>query len=788
MWEALNPAEQHRHCDARIESSLGEAVLPKNGGFRPQAQYEAAAALQTKFAQGVALHQQGKLAEAERIYAEILRQQPNHFDALHLLGVIAAQTLRTERAVELIKKAIGLNATVAGAHSNLGNALRDLKRPEDALASYDKAIALKPDYAEAHNNRGLALQDLNRPENALASYDKAIALKPNYAEAHNNRGNALVDLTRPAEALASYDKAIALKPDYAEAYYNRGNALVDLKHPAEAFASYDKAIALKPDFAEAYYNRALALQNLNRAEDALASYDKAIALEPNYAEAYSNRGNALLDLKRPTEALASCDKAIASKPDFAEAYYNRGNALTDLKRRTDALVSYDKAIALKPDFAEAHNNRALALQNLNRPEDALASYDKAIALKPDYAEAHSNRGLALQNLNRPEDALASYDKAIALKPDYAEAHSNRGNALTQKGDFTAAIESYNRALHIKPDYAECYRHYSIVTKFKQDNPNILKMKKLICTEDLSEKDLMHLSFALAKSEDDLGNDELFINYLSQGNAIRKKVLAYDIAQDKQLFASIKQFFDSGAANEQADFVPNCSTTPIFILGMPRSGTTLVEQIVSSHSNVYGGGELDFLNQAIINSRWHLEKGRKQVFSSVRSFYNLKLSEVSAASIITDKMPLNFRWIGFILNALPDAKIVHVKRNPAAVCWSNLKTYFVSEGMGFTFDRQDIAKYYRLYKDLMDFWQRKYPDKIYNLNYERLTENQEEETRKLLDYLELEWEDNVLEFYKNKRSVNTASTLQIRQKMFKGSSLEWKKYEQWLQPMLEILNA
>ena len=233
--------------------------------------------------------------------------------------------------------------------------------------------------------------------------------------------------------------------------------------------------------------------------------------------------------------------------------------------------------------------------------------------KPDYAEAYNNRGNALQNLKRSTDAVASYDKAIAFKPDYAEVYSNRGIALTEKGDLTAAIESYNRALHIKPDYAECYRHYSIVTKFKQDDPIIPNMKKLICAEDLSERDLMHLSFALAKSEDDLGNKELFINYLIQGNAIRKKILAYDIAQDKQLFASIKQFFDSDAANKQADFLPNCSTTPIFILGMPRSGTTLVEQIVSSHSNVYGGGELDFLNQAIINSRWQLRKGSETSF-------------------------------------------------------------------------------------------------------------------------------------------------------------------------------
>jgi protein O-GlcNAc transferase len=343
--------------------------------------------VQAKFNQALALHQRGRLVDAERIYSEVLRQQPDHFDALHLLGVIATQTRRTERGIELITKAIGLNAGVGAAHNNLGNALQDLKRSEEALTSYAKAIALKPDYAEAYNNRGVALQDLKRSEEALASHDKAIALKPDYAEAYNNRGNALGDLKRSEEALANYDKAIALKPDYAEAYSNRGNALRELKRFEEALASYDKAIALKPDYAEAYNNRGNALQELKRAEEALASYDKAIALKPDYAEAYFNRGNALQDLKRPEEALASCDKAIALKPDYAEAHNNRGNALQDLNRSEEAPASYDKAIALKPDYAEAYNNRGNALGNLKRSEEALASYERALAAKPDHPYA-----------------------------------------------------------------------------------------------------------------------------------------------------------------------------------------------------------------------------------------------------------------------------------------------------------------------------------------------------------------------------------------------------------------
>ena len=337
--------------------------MPEIGDARPQAQKSAAAALQATLNQGMALHRQGKLADAERCYGEVLQRQPDHFDALHLLGVIACQTRRTERGVELIKRAIELNPKVAAAHSNLGNALRDLKRPAEALASYDTAIALKPDVAEAHSSRGNALMVLTRPAEALASYDKAIALKPDYAEAHNNRGNTLRDLKRPAEALASYDKAIALKPEVAEAHSNRGNALKDLKRPAEALASYDKAIALKPD----------------------------------YAEAHNNRGNALRDLKRYAKALTSYNKAIALKPDYAGAYYNRGSVFFHYNLNDKAVANFQKAFEIEEDFFAARGAACFAeLPILYEHEQEIIlrrkAYEEKLRALCDFVEAKAARG------------------------------------------------------------------------------------------------------------------------------------------------------------------------------------------------------------------------------------------------------------------------------------------------------------------------------------------------------------------------------------------------------------
>ncbi|MGE0734969.1 MAG: tetratricopeptide repeat protein [Alphaproteobacteria bacterium] len=288
----------------------------------PQDQSPGAAAPRERFELGLALHRQGKLGEAAHIYAEILERQPNHFDALHLLGVAAVEAGRTERGIELIRSAIGLNDQVAEAHSNLGNALQVLKRHQEAVACYDKAIALKPDFPDVHLNRGVALTDLRRLDEAVASFGRAIALDPDNPAAYSNRGVALRELGRAGEALVDFDRALALNPRYAKAYSNRGNALLDLRRFDEAVASCDAAIALDPRYADAHNNRGIALQYLKRPADAVASFDRAIVSAPDFPVAYNNRGNALQDLKRHAEAIASFEKAISLKPDYADAYWN----------------------------------------------------------------------------------------------------------------------------------------------------------------------------------------------------------------------------------------------------------------------------------------------------------------------------------------------------------------------------------------------------------------------------------------------------------------------------------
>jgi hypothetical protein len=260
------------------------------------------------------------------------------------------------------------------------------------------------------------------------------------------------------------------------------------------------------------------------------------------------------------------------------------------------------------------------------------------------------------------------------------------------------------------------------------------------------------------------------------------------------FNLIKSFFseDEIPALEKTGPVSENKKHPVFIVGMHRSGTTLAEQILASHSQIYGGDEIRAMDDIV---KLNLIKTDNTKFGDltsdaierIRTVYLNELDTFEASEkYVTDKMPLNFRWIGFILTAMPEAKIINLQRDPVATCWSVFRQYFFSKEVEHVYDLMDLAEYYKLYIDLMDFWREKFPNRIYDLNYETLTENQEEVTRKLLEYCSLDWEDQCLEFHKNKRAVRTRSMVQVRQVMYKGSSAAWRKYEAHLQPMLQAL--
>ena len=488
---------------------------------------------------------------------------------------------------------------------------------------------------------------------------------------------------------------------------------------------------------------------------------------------------------RLNESLITNQKSVQLSPDDATAHSNLGITLKELGRLDEALASYNQAIALKPDLAEAHYNLGNIFKELGKLDDAEASYNQAIAFKPDYAEAHSNLGITLKELGRLDKALASYNQAIAFKPDYAEAHYNLGITLKELGRLDEALASYNQAIALKPNFAEAHLSLTSMKKFDAQDEQYSKMLEIYLNEDISEEQRCHINFGLAKACEDLGDFEQAFTHYSQGNVLRKKLLNYDINQDVELFRKIKSNYSQTAQNSlEPDKFPK-NLMPIFIVGMPRSGTTLVEQIVSSHSQVTGAGELNFAAQFGAAIAAGITEVNNDALLDFRHNYLNKLQSVSNGNlIVTDKMPQNFRYIGLLAAAFPEAKIIHVKRNPAAVCWANYKQYFESKNIGYCYAIDDVISYHKLYENLMDFWTNTLSNRIYKLDYELLTVNQDSETRRLIEYLGLDWDEKCLSPQKNTRSLATASNLQVRQKVYQGSSEQWRKYQPFLNGALD----
>ena len=517
---------------------------------------------------------------------------------------------------------------------------------------------------------------------------------------------------------------------------------------------------------------------------AINSYKQALKIKPNYAVAYYNMGIALSDKGESEAAIDSYKKALKIKPDYANAYNNIASILKDKGDTGAAIDCYKKALKINPNYFDAYNNMGNALKDKGDISAAIDCYKKALKIKPEYAEAYFNMGNTLKDKGDSGAAIDCYKKALKIKPDYSDAFNNMGVALNDKGEFESAINCYKKAIKIN-DYAEAYRNISALTSYKEYDKYFIKMQSLCLDPLSSDEERCHLNFALSKASEDLNEIEKSFNYLKMGNALRTKIISYDIKQDIELFSQLKKAYPSIALKSTSKI---SELKPVFILGMPRSGTTLVEQVVSSHSKVTGAGELSYVKMFGSSIARGVIRANDEIILGFRERY-IEVLKIRSddRSIVTDKMPHNFLYVGLIFSAFPDAKIIHVNRDPAATCWSNYKHYFATKGLGYCYDLDDTVSYFGLYKDLMQFWLGHYGDRIYNLNYENLTINQDVETRKLIRYLGLEWEDECLSPQQNKRAVRTASQKQVRQKVYQGSSEQWRKFEPYLNGAFDLLS-
>jgi hypothetical protein len=434
-------------------------------------------------------------------------------------------------------------------------------------------------------------------------------------------------------------------------------------------------------------------------------------------------------------------------------------------------------------------NEGRSLKEQGKKKEAILVYKKALKIKNNDYEIYNNIGVIYSELDNFEKAILNYRQAVKFNPKYSIAYNNLGNALQFRGDIEQAVITYEQALKIQPDFSLVYRNLSAVKKFKINDPILLNMLDLIKNKDLPRDDRINLNYALGKAYNDIRNYKKAYFYFNEANDLNSKKINYNVQNDENFFKVIKNLFSNNISSLSSQDLEknNTNKKPIFILGMPRSGSTLVEQIISCHSDVYGAGELDILDRAIREINWKNISDFKVILQSINSKY---LSGIENYNIkekfVTDKMPLNFRWIGFILLSIPEAKIIHTKRNAIATCWSIYKNFFKGEEHGFSYDQSDIVRYYKIYLDLMNFWKNKFPGRIYDFTYEKVTENIELESKKVLEFIGLEWQSQCIDFNKTKRVVKTNSAYQVRQGLYKNSVAEWENYREFLNIFLKKL--
>jgi tetratricopeptide (TPR) repeat protein len=671
----------------------------------------------------------GYVARAEELCRAALAAEPDNADAVHLLGIIAHQSGKLGEAIEQVGRAARLAPDEALYHANLGEMCRLAGRIDEAVAHGRRAVALKPNYPEALSNLGIAHYDQGQYEQSIGCYDRALALRPDYVEAHSNRGNALRALKRLTEAEAAHRRAIELRPAFAAGWNNLGTTLRDLKRSGEAEQAYRAALADLPNDPETLDNLALAVKDLDRLDEAAELLRRALAIEANSDKIHVHYAGLLIDQKKVDEALAAAQRAVALNPNNHDAFNLMGRAAFE-------------------------------------------------------------RGAV-------DQALAHFRRALEIKPDLADAHNNVGNVFKELGRLADARAAFLKALELDPTATGVYVNFADSTTFAADDPHLPTMQALAAQRDgLSATDRVHLDFALAKAFADLGQHGPSFEHLARGNAGKRAMIAYDEAAAMALFDRIEATFTPELIAAKSG-LGDPSRVPIFVLGMPRSGTTLVEQILASHTRVHGAGELKTFNEVV--DTVHGPDGAVWPFpdfvpaleaASIRAIgaaYLARIRElVPGALHITDKMPSNFYFAGLIHLALPDARIIHVVRDPVDTCISCFSKLFTAE-QNHTYDLGELGRYYRRYHGLMAHWRRVLPaGRILDVRYEDVVADLEGQARHIIAHCGLEWDPRCLAFHATERPVRTASATQVRRPIYRSAVGRWRVYQEFLDPLLTEL--
>ena len=519
--------------------------------------------------------------------------------------------------------------------------------------------------------------------------------------------------------------------------------------------------------------------------------------EINYLKKQATTIINLYNAQRHADVIQKGKILIKKYPGQIIFYNATALSLSAIGKYEDGLKILKQALNLQPNNIHVLNNLGLINFYTNNNKIAREYYEKVISLNSEFVDSLVNLANLNMKENKIKEAKKNLDKALSLSnsPEKNEIiNTGLAHFFQQTGDFKKSIEHFKIVKKINPHNLIADRDISVMHKYmsNQDEHLVEMQNKLQRTTNKTL--IKRLSFALAKAHEDLKNYKTSFNYLTKANQIADEEINYKLSDDKKLFTNIKNFFENF---NNRNILLKSDRKIVFIVGMPRSGTTLTEQIISSHKNVYGAGELNFLTDAIHKFILkdnefiykNINKAEYESLSKIQEFYLEEINIFPQENIyITDKAPLNFRWIGFIKVLFPNSKIIHCVREPMDICFSNYKNAFSANSLGFSYNLNNLGNFFNLYKDLIKFWDKIFKDDIYTLNYENLINNQQTETKRLLEYCDLEWDENCMKPHENKKNVATASIAQVRSPIYKTSIKKWQNYSTQLEKLQEIVNS
>jgi len=632
-----------------------------------------------------------------------------------------------------------------------------LRQGKGAVHALRRAAQLLPLDAEAHGNLALALQERGQLPEALTSWRRTLDIQPRNVDALIGAADALRALGRTAESVGLYQRAIAVDVRSPEAHNNLGNALLELRRVDDAVECYRRAIELKPDDARAHCNLSNALRLQGSFDEAVTSGTRAVALDQGLGVAHSTLGAVLRDLGQFREAAAHFRRALELDPKEPKNHCDLGNVLFDLLR----------------------------------PEAAVECHRCALALRPEYAAAHLSLSAALRLLRRSAEAEASCQAALALEPRNVEALSFLGELRADQGRFSDAHELFQRAIGIDPGYPFAYCSIANHRRMTHADDSWRQGAEALLDRNLPLRHEASLRYALGKYFDDLGQYAAAFGQYAQSNELTKRREArYDGAKLTRRVDRVIGFCNPGLVRSAARHA-SMSELPVFIIGMPRSGTSLAEQILASHPAVVGVGEVKFWDAAfrrLIDTEGDADTSAHSM-AGVADAYLARLPTPAEGVLrVIDKMPANFLYAGLIHAVFPRARIIHMQRHPLDTC---LSVYFQNFfGIGaYANDFSDLAHYYGEYLRVTGHWRAMLPGTaLLEVPYEALIADQEGWTRRMLDFIGLPWDPACLNFERTERVVITASKWQVRQKIHAGSAGRWRHYEPWIGPLVEALRG